>query len=555
MRLYRLLQKKIQTWLSQDLSFSLISIFTTFSLIVALRFIMEQFLFEFHTQSPLTLLLWYLGEWHIFFFVFILSSAILYNILQVQKVQSLILSLFGLLIVLTPPIIDNAIGIIFDRPLWSFYVFDSPANLVLAYFHFFGGDPTMGITYGVRFEVALISLGVLLLGIFIGRGFLRSLMTSIAIYTALFVASSLPSFYSYAQALLMRSYDFSAAGIAGLFLSPTGVLGTNPPTAVMSLQQNLLPWLWWTNALLVLVLWYWWSRSTFMAWWTHTRLPQILYHAGLLCTGALLAVYWGGGSILWATLGTTDVLAFGVLILGVVCAWLSSIAVNDLADTRIDALTNSSRPTVTHALSNQTLQGLGWVFGVLSVLMVASVYPFGALLIAGYHTIATLYSLPPLRLKRYPVVATTLASTASLLILLLGYFVISRDTDLATFPHLLLLYLWVSYATALTIKDFKDIAGDSADSVYTLPVLLGEKWAKLTIGTALFFIFVVSPSMLALPTLVAPSIVAGAAAYSLVTYSRDSAKYFSYRTLAHHFLALVLLYGLVIVYQVFTLQY
>ena len=554
MRLYQSLQKNIKSWIAEDLPFSVTTLFATFSLIVALRFIMEQFLFEFHTKSPFTLVLWYLGEWHIFLLVVLSVSALLYTILKIPKTQSMVLALFGLLVILTPPIIDNAIGNLLDRPLWSFYLFESPVNLILAYFHFFGGDPTMGITYGVRFEVALISIAVFLFGLFIGRGFLRSLLALLAVYTALFVASSLPSFYSYAQALLMRSFDFSAAGIAGLFLSPTGVLGTATPSAVMSLQQNLLPWLWWTNTLLVLALWYWWSRSTFTAWWVHTRLPQILYHAGLLCTGALLAVYWGGGLVLWATLGTTDVLAFGVLILGVVCAWLSSIAVNDLADTRIDALTNSSRPTVTHALSNQTLQGLGWVFGVLSVLMVGSVYPFGALLMLGYHTLATLYSCPPLRLKRYPVVATTLASTASLLILLLGYFVVSGDTDLAAFPPLLLLYLWGAYAVALTIKDFKDIAGDATDGVYTLPVLLGEKWAKAVIGTALFVIFACTPLVLGINTLVLPSVFAGALAYCLVTYSHRGAKYFHYYRLAHYFLVLVLVYGLVIAYQLHTLS-
>jgi hypothetical protein len=75
---------------------------------------------------------------------------------KIRFVEALPLTLFGFLIILTPPVIDT---IIFrGGTFWSFYEFDGLAGLIRRFFTFFGSTPDMGITWGVRVEVALASL-------------------------------------------------------------------------------------------------------------------------------------------------------------------------------------------------------------------------------------------------------------------------------------------------------------------------------------------------------------------------------------------------------------
>lgn len=66
--------------------------------------------------------------------------------------------LFGFLIILTPPIIDTIV--FHGSTFWSFYKFDSLSGLAWRFLTFFGDRPDVGITYGVRAEVAFVTIGL-----------------------------------------------------------------------------------------------------------------------------------------------------------------------------------------------------------------------------------------------------------------------------------------------------------------------------------------------------------------------------------------------------------
>jgi 4-hydroxybenzoate polyprenyltransferase len=97
-----------------------------------------------------------------------------------------------------------------------------------------------------------------------------------------------------------------------------------------------------------------------------------------------------------------------------------------------------------------------------------------------------------LRLKRFPFIATGVAALAGMLIFCIGYTALSPVHSLAGLPLSLFFFLLIAYTVSLPLKDFKDIAGDQADNVLTLPVLFGREKARHIMSTAVFLVFIAS---------------------------------------------------------------
>ena len=231
----------------------------------------------------------------------------------------------------------------------------------------------------------------------------------------------------------------------------------------------------------------------FLALRRNSRLPQLAYHGGLLFLGMTIAFLFAEAPFapdFFHIVGTF------VLLCGVGCAWFASVVVNDCYDIRIDAYTNKTRPLIENTVPSELYKTFGILFFIASLIL-TGIISFGAmLLVLGYQAIAWLYSAPPLRLKRFPIIATILAAFAGILILVAGFLVVAPEDGLPMLPLPILFFLFAAYALALPIKDFKDIRGDALDHTYTLPVLLGATKARLFIGSLLFLLYAASPLVL-----------------------------------------------------------
>jgi 4-hydroxybenzoate polyprenyltransferase len=129
---------------------------------------------------------------------------------------------------------------------------------------------------------------------------------------------------------------------------------------------------------------------------------------------------------------------------------------------------------------------------VTSVLFSAIVNFKIALLLLAYQAIAWIYSCWPLRLKRFAFVSTFLSALALLMVLFSGYILVSPDQDIRSLPFSIITLLIIGCVLILPIKDFKDIEGDKKEGVYTIPVLFGENWGRIIVGSGIFISFVLS---------------------------------------------------------------
>ena len=241
-----------------------------------------------------------------------------------------------------------------------------------------------------------------------------------------------------------------------------------------------------------------------------------------------------------------------ILLAAVECAWLASVVANDLCDTRIDAQTNKARPLIEQTIPRELYRVFGILFFIASLVLSGIVNFSAMLLLLGYQAIAWLYSVPPLRLKRFPVIATLFAAFAGVLILIAGFLVVSPENGLALLPLPLLFFLFAAYALSIPIKDFKDIEGDALDQVYTIPVLLGAEAAKRLIGSLIFILYMLSPFILSARSLFVPALLSGSLTFWAIQKSTDAESApLAYRKLHSIVLAIAAIYGTVIVFTLF----
>lgn len=510
----------------------------SFAAIVAVRLALENFF----TDFPFSFADHYFYFFTDFFFSFCFSLLLIILIIRwagrLTFPQAANIGLVTLLVIWTPPLIDEIISR--GQGLWSFYSFDSLSGLWDRYLHFFGDNPEVGITYGVRAEVGLAVAFVFGYTLLKREAWWRALSAAFLLYTALFAILALPSLIGIPLLGLEKGmFHVSETDIAAFMLTPIQLFGLPAPSiaSVLNIKVTLLfvPLL---VSLIAFLTWYFF-RSLFFALLRNARLPQIIYHVGLFVVGGSLVFLYGKPVFQWDIFHLS---AFFTLVTGIVCAWLSSVITNDLYDVPIDRLTNTDRPLITHTIDRETYLTIGLLFFFASLLLMAIVSTQAAMLVLVYHALTHLYSAQPLRLKRFPFIATLLAAMASLTIFFAGYIVFSEDKNITTLPWSIPTLLFFAYTFLLPIKDFKDIRGDQSDGVLTLPILFGEAWAKRFIGGFLLVMFMLSVFVLDVPQFFLLAFFFGSLAYWILQLSSDTHQYFSYRKLPRWYIALVSAY-------------
>lgn len=522
---------------------TLASFLVAFLALILARLTVENTLGLFQEQS---FFFFYFEFTHTFLF-FLCSFFIMLPIVRYAGAESLRKAtntlLFGFLIILTPPIIDRLI--MGSGNYWSFYEFDGLVGLFWRFFTLFGDTPDIGITYGVRIEVVLVTIALFLYAYLKSRLLRKSLLVALFSYTALFILGTFPSWIT--LAILAFDKGLLAVGsndVAALFLSPERVLGRNLTDfrSVLNFKMSLF-YAFFINFLSLSLIFQQYP-AYFFAFLKNIRIPQIIYHGGLLFLGIMLASYFSQSPLEFSFFHVLGVI---VLLIAVECAWLASVIVNDLYDTNIDVITNPSRPLIQNSIPRELYSIFGVVLFCASLLF-AGIVSFSALLILlAYQALAWLYSAPPLRLKKYPGIATLMAAAAGIMVLIAGYVALTPTHSLAGLPLPILSYLFVAYLLSIPIKDFKDIAGDRKDHIYTLPVLLGETLAKQIISSLTLLLFTLSPLILHMRSLFLPALFCGALAFfSIQKGTSDETSFFSHRKLPRIILGITILYSIVI---------
>ncbi len=361
---------------------------------------------------------------------------------KIEKIARVLLASFT--VVLTAPLIDL---LVYGREVYQIqYILKADfRGLIQRFFTYFGPlDESSGISIGMRLEILVIISLCFIYFIYKNKDLIRSLIFSFLVYAGIFFIGSMPS-------LLDNTFNLLGREII-----------------INYIQCHLL-----IIIIFVTILFYLVKRRYLIEIIKDIRPYRMMHFQMMFFLG--LAI----GHRLSPTGLTGDVLSIILTLISILFACLFSLFVNNIVDYDIDKVSNKERPLVTGSISLKTYKKISALFFLLAVtysLAAGYISLFFIIIFMGNYF---LYSVPPLRLKRIPILSKLPIALNSLLLLFLGH---SFTGELLDLPVMIPIFFFTVYTLGINFIDIKDHEGDKKEGIKTIPVLLGLKKAKLLIG-------------------------------------------------------------------------
>ena len=243
--------------------------------------------------------------------------------------------------------------------------------------------------------------------------------------------------------------------------------------------------------------------------------------------------------------GAGDVLGMLATCMATLFAFQASVAINDIFDEAGDRISEEARPLVSGTLERRDLVGQAVIFSLAALLLALNVKYSTFLFVVLALVLSFVYSAPPIRLKRLPIVSNLSLGVVSLLACLVGFSVYAEERAMALFPTPLAWVLVLSFGLGFAAKDLKDVDGDRATRVWTLPVLLGPSAGRAAVAMLVFLGYLSVALLLPYPMLRAPAVLFGLASAATVLVWRR-------KHLADLLLAVCLLFTVVVALTVLS---
>ncbi|ELR98642.1 homogentisate phytyltransferase [Gloeocapsa sp. PCC 73106] len=156
------------------------------------------------------------------------------------------------------------------------------------------------------------------------------------------------------------------------------------------------------------------------------------------------------------------------------------VGLNQLEDVAIDKINKPHLPLAAAEFSPQTAWGIVGVCGAFAVVFAAILGNYLLFTVVISLLIGTAYSLPPIRLKRYPLWAALCIFSVRGVIVNLGIFShfqaqLSSNQGLPPVIWLLTLFILIFTIAIAIFKDVPDLEGDRQYQITTLTLILGKK--------------------------------------------------------------------------------
>ncbi len=465
----------------------------SFFSIIIIRLLTEVFLFKLTIKKDSYFFLYEFTHTFLFFLIsYLLFLFLLTSILKTNIKKSSNLLLFGFVSIIIPPIVD----FIFSggKGFWSFYKFDSIFGLIKRFFTFFGDNPQMGITYGVRFEILLMLFLLFLLSYIKTKRRFFSFFIVFISYLVFFILGTFPSYITFLLKGFQKNiFQISDLAIAQLFLTPITLFAqkTHSIESALNIKMSLIYTIFLSG--IILIGFFLNYRKKFLIFLSNIRPAQIVYHLGLFAIGVKLGETFTKTTISW---NFFNIIALLNISLAITLSWITSVIINDIFDEKIDRISNTERPLVSGGFTKNDYLAIGMSTFFFSILFSIIVSPKISLLLIAYQALASIYSIPPLRFKKIVFLSAIISSFASVLIFISGFILISPNQDIVQLPYQIIWLLFISLSLSLPIKDLKDISGDKKYYVKTIPVVFGEYWGKIIIGFGVFISYILSVILL-----------------------------------------------------------
>ena len=161
------------------------------------------------------------------------------------------------------------------------------------------------------------------------------------------------------------------------------------------------------------------------------------------------------------------------------CGNVYIVGLNQLQDVSIDKINKPNLPIASGEFSEKQAQWIVTITGILAIILAVISSQWLLLTIAVSLIIGTAYSLPPIRLKRFPFWAALCIFTVRGVIVNLGLFLhfnqtLNQQQSIPPAIWALTLFILVFTIAIAIFKDVPDLEGDKQYNITTFTLLLGK---------------------------------------------------------------------------------
>ena len=324
--------------------------------------------------------------------------------------------------------------------------------------------------YGIRIELDLVLLFLLSYVFLKTRSILKTFSALLGSYLIIFILMYFPYFFTALLGLPNSSASFH------------NVSKLNP-----GFEWNYILFaLYFILIFILATAWFYiYDKKKLIALVKNLRIFRIVLYLGALYYGIYLAQPT-------FCFGFFDWLIIILASLAVVFSWLFAVGSNDLMDEQADKMNKPERPLPSGVFARSEVKSLNIVFRIASYVcaLVAGYGFFITILVRS--AISYLYSNPPFRLKKIPLVATFCIAGGVLLGVMGGYLLLS-DNSLYNFPVKLAGLILAVLTLSTNVIHLKDERGDKQDQVWTIPVIFGLARGKKIVGWLTAVSFLIPP--------------------------------------------------------------
>ena len=198
------------------------------------------------------------------------------------------------------------------------------------------------------------------------------------------------------------------------------------------------------------------------------RIERMMFYGVTAILGFFVAIHQlgvrYGGEIF-------DYLGLVIMFLSVGFGFWSVQTINDLFDVDVDRIASKQNPLLLGIPRNLYKVFAGFL-GFFALCCALTINFTAFLIIGAYLILGVIYSTPPVRLKRVPVISTFILALAVTLAIAVGFSVYYGGRALSAIPGKLLIPTLVAITVGFAAKDIDHVVGDKACGIVTLPVLL-----------------------------------------------------------------------------------
>lgn len=384
-----------------------------------------------------------------YFMVFFSVLFIICSVTEEFSFRNFNVTVNAMYILLIAPVID----LIYYRSgnvSLTYFLEKNQPEILWRFFTFFGEMKNSGVTAGIRAEVGIVLITCMWY-FWKKYDFFRSIRISFYLYSAIFISGSLP--------IAVKCFCDSA----GLTYRSSNSLYASICIQIATFAAGLC--------------YAGFVPGNFRIIFKDLRFSRILHYFSMVFLGLILGYKYG-----FCFTDIDNFVKLTALFSGLLMLIIFATIENNLADVKIDFVSNPDRPMFNKNLNVENYLVSRWYF-LISGFLLSACAGFSAMMCNltvtfNYH----LYSMPPYRIKRLPVVSKMVISVNSLISVVCGYLLF--NSDLSGFPAAITAVFLFPGTIAASLIDLKDIQGDKSGNILTLPHLVGVFKAKIIIAIA-----------------------------------------------------------------------